>query len=1125
MNEEDMELSNNQILYNAFEKLRPWFAAYVCYEIKKVYGDEDWITVARNALSDHAGELSPSDDYFKFQESLDIPNCIRLMNRMWSDVFGKKLSLDYKTWANELMGVRIKVMHAREGDLPNNEYTYRALDTMALLCEPFDDATTTELRKTMREFRKKTDEEFIQSTQGKSKKSAEMIGIMSAPLGGLPAWREVMEPHPDVAQGRYRNAEFAADLSQVANGKATAEYQDPVEFFSRTYLTEGIRGLLVQALQRVSGKGGEPVLQLKTAFGGGKTHSMLALYHLLRGKVASSEIPNIKPVMEEAGVSTLPRANVAVLVGTKMDPTTFRNPAKFPGIRINTIWGEMAAQLAESAGNMDLYEIVRESDRKHVSPGSDALRTLLDAAGPCLILIDELVAYGKKIHGSKDLPAGTFDNFITFIQELTEAARASKNSLVVASLPESDIEIGGEGGRTVLETIEHTFGRMEAIWKPVAADEGFEVVRRRLFLNCKDEGKRDLVCNAFSRMYNENSSDFPAETKELAYRERMRSCYPIHPEVFDRLYEDWATLERFQRTRGVLRLMAAVIHELWMGNDAAPMIMPGSVALSVPAIRDELTRHLSEGWNGVIDREVDGKNSIPYQTDQVTPRYGVKLACRRVARTIMMGSAPTSISQTARGIEKSRILLGTVMPGESPADFNDARSTLQSKLAYLYTNTGSTRFWYDTRPTLRKTAEDRAVMQDLSSVDMEIETRLKKLTRGADFAGVHFCPKNTLDVPDEKNVRLVVLPPSAVYRVSGDNPAKQEAEQILNYRGTAPRLYRNMLIFLAADKDALESLRRECKYYLAWSSIRDDKDSLNLDQSQLKETDNNLKMYSQRMDTQINETWCRVLAPISGSDPANSALDWDENRISGGDKSPIIRTGDWAKQNEHFIPKWAPALLLMELDNLLWKDKNEIQIRQLWDYLTRYCYLPRLRDYSVLEQTIREGLNSTEFFALASGYSEDRYVQLRYNQPVYDIHDSDYLVRVSAATKQLATEKPAGPKGGMGGGIGGGGITGGVGGGGGADPWTPPVTDPVPPVEIKDTVFNMSARLDPVRVNKNVQQLMDEVINHLSNQDGCEIELRLEVRAVKRDGFDHPTVRTVNENCRTLHVDDYGFEK
>ena len=140
-----------------------------------------------------------------------------------------------------------------------------------------------------------------------------------------------------------------------------------------------------------------------------------------------------------------------------------------------------------------LYDLVKESDKKGVSPGSETLKNLFDAAAPCLILMDELVAYAKKIYGASGLPAGTFDNFISFIQEVTEAARASKNSLVVASIPESTIEIGGEAGKTALETIEHTFGRMESIWKPVAANEGFEVVRRRLFLDCKNPNARDAV--------------------------------------------------------------------------------------------------------------------------------------------------------------------------------------------------------------------------------------------------------------------------------------------------------------------------------------------------------------------------------------------------------------------------------------------------------------------------------------------------------------------------------------------------------------------------------------------------------------------------------------------------------
>ena len=433
-----------------------------------------------------------------------------------------------------------------------------------------------------------------------------------------------------------------------------------------------------------------------------------------------------------------------------------------------------------------------------------------------LVLVDELVAYAKKLYGAEKLPAGSFDNFITFIQELTEAARASKRSLVVASIPESDREIGGESGQRALEAIEHTFGRMESIWKPVSANEGFEVVRRRLFLDCKDPAARDAVCNTFSKMYAENSADFPVDARELEYRDRMVSCYPIHPEVFDRLYEDWATLETFQRTRGVLRLMAAVIHELWMAHDESPMIMPGSLPLDVPNVRDELTRYLDENWNGVVDSEIDGKNSVPYKNDQSNSRYGRVLASRRVSRTIMLGSAPDVGGQSARGIEKTHIRLGTVQPGENIAVFNDALSALQTSSSFLYSDGSNNRFWYDTRPTLRKVMEDRAQQLSDSDVTYEIEQRLKTLRKAAPFAGLHVCPASTLDVPDEMALRLVVLSPGAPHRSGAkDSAALKLADDILSTRGTAQRRYKNMLAFVACDwglceRDAAGDTRLPC---------------------------------------------------------------------------------------------------------------------------------------------------------------------------------------------------------------------------------------------------------------------------------------------------------------------------
>ena len=1131
-------LENYELVQKGFRVLHPLMAGYIGQEFSRVYKNGWWQEIL-DALSDQY-DLPSSGDYGDLIDSLDVMNCLRLIDRRWNEVFRTKLSLDYRTWSKELVGVRNKAAHIGGQDF-SKSYAERALDTMALLCEAFDTEGVEEIRALYRKLRYGSEEGSVAATpvaapaQAKASKAKANDGVMTRSFGQhLPSWRDIMQPHPDVAEGRYRAAEFAADLAQVSRGEGAIEYRDPVEFFSRTYVTEGMAGLLVESLQRISGQGGEPVIQLKTAFGGGKTHSMLALYHMVRGGIRVDHIPSLKPIMDRAGLDTLPKANVSVLVGTALDPTRKKNPANLPKYTVNTIWGEMAYQLVTSAGRPDLYSLVSDSDRRGVSPGSKALKDLFDECGPCLILMDELVAYAKKIYGVDGLPAGSFDNFITFIQEITEAARASKNSIVVASIPESDIEIGGDAGKTALEAIEHTFGRMESIWKPVAANEGFEVVRRRLFLDCKDPDARDMVCNSFSNMYQENASDFPMEAKEVEYRNRMVSCYPIHPEIFDRLYGDWATLERFQRTRGVLRLMAAVIHELWMANDSSPMIMPGSIPLNVPNVRDELVRHLPDTWNSIIDREVDGKDSIPYQKDKSTARYGHKLAARRVARTIMLGSAPSTSAlrdQTIRGLEASRIRLGVVQPGESIADFNDALNTLHGSLSYLYNNQNGTRYWYDTKPTLRKTSEDRASQVSEADVVVEVETRLRKLRRENPFSGLHICPVSSNDIPDEQAARLVILRPEDSFRrANGKDSGKAltTVVEFLNTRGASPRVYRNMLAFVAPDQDKLRDLQTEVKRFIAWKSILSDKDDLNLDGGQLREAESSLNRSNSSVETRMKETYCWLLVPFIDQYEDIKTIQWEISNLGGGDDEIVSKATKKMIQGEQIITTWAPALLKMSLDELLWKDSDDITIKKLWEYLCTYCYLPRLASYSVLEDAIAKGVHSTEFFGIAAGYTGERYLDLKLNETVFSINQSDLLVKPSIAMKQIMEErKPDAPdSSSMPNSSGGSSEVGGFWGGQGRPQsgGTSAQTDGSDAAAPKNTRFFMSAKLDNTRVNKNVNDYLTEVIQHLMAVDGADVELTLEVSVNAPGGIPSTTVRTVSENCRTLKIQNFGFE-
>ena len=1124
-------MSNHEIVGKGFGILREQLAPYIAQQLLNIpeYKIEDrwWTEGVLGVLNDREqNDLYYGEDYGMRVDSLDIAACLNLLDRHWNNLFRYKLPNAARSWAKEIKDFRNQWAHIGGKDFTDKE-TIRALDTMALLAGEIDIEAQAEIQAMIRKLQYGSAQGSLASTSngaeaGAGKKS---LGVMtSTPMKGLPSWRNVIEPHPDVAQGRYKNAEFAADLAQVARGEGAYEYRDPVEFFSRTYVTEGMKGLLVQALRRVAGKDGEPVIQLKTAFGGGKTHSMLALYHLLRGRAPSSRTPNIKGVLEASEIDRPPVCRVAVLVGTALDPSKSKRPSDMPGITVNTLWGEMAYQLAKDAGVPKLYDMIKDADKKGVSPGSETIKNLFDACGPCVVLIDELVAYAKKLWKVDGLPAGSFDNLISFIQEITEAARASQNSLVVASIPESNIEIGeeGSGGQQALSAIEHTFGRMEAIWKPVAADEGFEIVRRRLFLNCKDEAARDSVCMAFSQMYQENAADFPTNAKEVDYFQRMRSCYPIHPEIFDRLYEDWATIERFQKTRGVLRLMAAVVHNLWMNQDGSLLIMPGSISLDVANIRDELTRHVGDNWNAIVDHEVDGKASIPYQKDQENGRFGLVMAARRVARTVMLGSAPSTRNDKIRGLETSRIRLGCVQPGENIATFNDALSTLQGSLTYLYSNPSNDRFWFDTRPTLRKTVEDRASQRTNEEVEMEIERRLKRMHKERPFGRVHVCPESSMDVSDEQDVGLVILKYNQTYKRNEPNDiAIKAAEVILNTRGLSPRIYKNMLAFVAPDQNMMSSLREEVKRFLAWVSIRDDSVDLNLDAAQNRETNNNIQRCDQTVEARILETYCHLLVPYIDREADLKTIVWEEISIRGGSDNIIVKAARKMQQNEQLITTWAPALLNMQLEDLLWQGRNEIKVDELWKLLCTYCYLPRLASFEVLQTCIQNGVNSEDYFAYADSVTDGKYIALKYNQYVGFVDRSGYLVKQIAALKQKNAEAQAKPE-------------------PQPNPWKAPevvqpespndnpspqpATEPQPH-QLQNRRFSMTATLDNTRVVKNIGSLMDEIINHLMQIDGAKVELKLLVEAEMPNGTPVNTARAIKENCATLKVDDFGFEE
>src|SRR5262245_11282603 len=793
-----MAITNHERVGKAMELLKEGLHPFIEREFTNVHAGQALAVARRLTGDDRQLANRPFAQW-------DVAPLLRVMWEAWKDVFGKTLGRAERTLVSELRDVRNKWAHQQPF---SSDDAYRALDSAGRLLTAVSAPQADEVEKMKMELLRVR---FDEQARSERRKTAG-LAIESQATGSLKPWREVVTPHKDVASGRYQQAEFAADLWQVHLGEGSDEYKDPAEFYRRTYLTDSLKHLLVSAARRLAGQGGDPVAQLQTDFGGGKTHSMLALYHLFSG-VALSELVGIDDVLKEAEVEELPTVKRVALVGNKLSPG---NPSVKPdGAVVRTLWGELAWQL----GGKKAFERVQADDERATNPG-DALRELMNEYGPCLILIDEWVAYARQLHDSADLPGGSFETHFTFAQALTESAKLAKQCLLVISLPASessgsphtqadDVEVGGERGRAALDRLRNAVGRVESSWRPASAEEGFEIVRRRLFEPLIDQDQyksRDVVARSFYDFYRTQHQEFPPECRDADYEKRLKAAYPIHPEVFDRLYTDWSTLVKFQRTRGVLRLMAAVIHSLCEKDDRNPLIMPANIPIDEPRVQFELTRYLSDNWVPILEKDVDGPNSLPLRIDGEVPNLGKFAACRRVARTIYLGSAPTATAAN-RGMEDRRVKLGCVMPGESPAVFGDALRRLAAAATYLYQD--GPRYWYSTQPTVTKLAEDRAeqLKRDPDKVVHELDQRLRAdLRKTGDFGRVHPLPHTGQDVPDDLDARPVVLGTDYPYSREPGSAAETAARTILESRGNTPRIYRNTLVFLAADKVRLQDL-------------------------------------------------------------------------------------------------------------------------------------------------------------------------------------------------------------------------------------------------------------------------------------------------------------------------------
>lgn len=1123
-----MALSNTDRIGRGFAALGIGLDAFLTKVLHPTLGDTSWVEILEN--TDLNGERR-----VVAYEATDPQTSLRFITEKTTNRFKQgwyplsdHLSRSQEALASELRDTRNAWAHQVARGFSDDD-AYRALDTIERLLRacgeiPLADEVADHRREVQR-----------QSTAKSDRAASKAAGLAEAGGQNLPAWREVLAPHPDVATQQFHAAEFAADLHTAATDQADNEYGQPVPFFERTYLTEGLRDLLVRAARRLGGDhGASPVINLQTTFGGGKTHSMLAVWHLASGIPVSQYPQDVQDLLGDVAIPDGVRR--VALVGNRLQAGA---PNVMPdGTVCNTLWGVMAWQL----GGKDGYAHVAEADRTRTNPG-DSLRQLFEAYGPAVILIDEWVAYARELYGRDDLAGGTFDTQFTFAQTLTEVVKAVPGVLLLVSIPASaemnegeyvpnDEEVGGTYGREALARLQRVVARVADQWRPADRDESFEIVRRRLFTTPDREalGTISGVAKNMVEYYRTNSSQFPKDVQIPEYERRIRNCYPVHPELFDQLYSDWSTLPRFQRTRGVLRLMNEIVGALWAQGSEAPLIMPGNVPLADERVGAELTQYLDDSWKAIIATDVDGPGAIPGKVDTDSPLYGRRHTARRLARTVFMGATPT-LRGGRTGVDRARVFLGTALPGDNPGNFHSALDSIANRATYFYT--GGQAYWFDTQANTTRTATDYAEALAREDVWAEIEQRLRhhQQTSASGFSGVHVAPESPADVPDTDSVRLVLVPPQHTHSSKDSGSAAMTfVAKVLESRGSGARMHRNMLVFLTADSKRADDVEGTVRKYLAWKHIVAAADTAyDLTANQKAQAAERAAQHDQTAATQLLSAYIWLIWPEQ-FDPAGKAS-LEEKKSDGIGSSLAERAAERARTESQLSISYAPSRVHMDLDGPLgnvWRRDREISVGTLWGYYSAYPYLQRLRDRSVLEHgliTVPDELHGR--FALADSRDGDRYVNLVLpdddNRPL-SLPDSALVVDIEIAEVQRKAERvvvtPSGDDGtgtGTGGGTGGGDDEGGG---------TPPPPPPPPPglTRTAPSRYYASFEVPEDRPSGRIKEVLDEVVANLRRQSGVTVRVSLEIEAETSDGFDESTVRTVRENGDVLKLDGNSFE-
>jgi hypothetical protein len=636
---------------------------------------------------------------------------------------------------------------------------------------------------------------------------------------------ETCTPRDEVLKGELRDQQFAASLTKVLRGEADEIYGDPAKFFPNTYPTGGLCSLLSESLGRLGGSklSNAPIIRLETSFGGGKTHNLIALLHLCRGGVSPKAVSKfVSPDL----LPSQPVEKVAGIVGPDMDVA---NGIDHGPVRTFTLWGEIAYQIGREAG----YDLVRKSDEQRTAPGTQVWEKLIGDE-PALIMIDEVAAYLRAAKGTAVGTTSLAKQTVAFLMSLMKFVSESKRAVLVYTLTDSSDAFGEEADelREELAEARSVSARQEHILTPTAENEISAIVSHRMFSRVDHESAQ-VVADEFVRYFArliEQGADLPQRATRSEYQAEIVQDYPFHPELLTTLNRKTSTIPNFQKTRGVLRLLAQTIRDLWHSRPKdCYLIGPNELNLGIDQIASDLTSRLDRPqFKQVIEADIvsprQGTLSHAQEVDRDWTEAGKPPYAQRVATAAFLHS----IVQTGQsGVEPADLRLAVLQPGDDPALIDKAMQRLLDRCWFF--DYDGLRYRFKTEPSLRKIVDDEMGLVGKVKAKSELDDRIRKVWKKGIFSPAFF-PTEAMDLDDDAGTpKLAVIHyDAASVKATQASPPPDLVLKLFEHKGSLEeyRTYKNNLVFLLADADQVDRMIEVAQRYLAVHRIVSDQDRM-----------------------------------------------------------------------------------------------------------------------------------------------------------------------------------------------------------------------------------------------------------------------------------------------------------